>query len=144
LVAQDAGVVDQDVAATPRVERGLDDLPRTVELGDAVVTRHALGTEALQLLAHPGGGIGVGAAPVRRAADVVDHHLRALGAERQRDAAADAPARTGDDRDLALEQLSHANLRTREPFSRRGRPANMRSLRVSIERPIVTAPEASV
>ena len=81
-------------------------LPGAVELGDAVVVRHALAAERLDLLADLGGGIGVGAASVDVAADVVDDDLGALARERERDAATDAAARAGDDGDLALEQLA--------------------------------------
>src|SRR5262249_51316430 len=109
LVAQDAGVVDEDVAAAPGVDRGLDDLAGRVELGHAVVARHRLAAEVRDLLANDGGRVGVRAATVRGAADVVDDHPGAFTCQRHRHAPADAPAGAGDDRDFALEQLAHAN-----------------------------------
>ena len=46
-VAEDAGVVDDDVDALPRVERGLDDL---VAVLDRVVVRDGLAARGLDLL----------------------------------------------------------------------------------------------
>src|SRR5439155_14414007 len=59
------------------------------------------------LLADLGGGIRRRAAAGDVAADVVDHHLRAFARQRERDPAADAPARAGDHGDLAFEELRH-------------------------------------
>ena len=49
-------------------------------------------------------GRGVGAFAAGAAAEVVDDDRGALAREQQRVAAADAAARAGDDRDLAVEQ----------------------------------------
>ena len=107
LVAQDPGVVHQDIAAPEGIDRGLDDVAGRLELGDAVVVGRGLAAEGLDLLAHDGGGIRVGAATIGAAAHVVDDHAGAFLRQRQRDTAPDAPSRTGDDGDLALQQLAH-------------------------------------
>src|SRR5207253_4395013 len=49
-------------------------------------------------------------APAEVAADVVDDDLRALARQRERDTAADAPARAGDDRHFAREQRAHRTI----------------------------------
>src|SRR5262249_42093308 len=108
LVAQDAGIVDEDVAASPPIERRLHDPAGALVLGDAVVVGDALTAERRDLLADLGGRIGGGAAAAHVAADVVHDDLRTLTRERECDAASDAPARTGDDGDFPFEELAHA------------------------------------
>src|SRR5439155_23827764 len=126
--AEDARVVDQDVAPLPPVECGLDDAAGAVEVGDAVVARHGLGPERRDLLAHRGGGVGLGSAAAHVAADVVDDDLRALAGECQRNAASDPPTGTGDDGDLPIEH-AHACGPPRRADSRR---ANTPPFEVSI------------
>ena len=106
-VADDAGVVHEDVAPAPGIERGLDDLAGGREVRDGVVARHGLGAERGDLLAHRRSRVGVRPAAAEVAADVVDDDLRALAPERQRDAAADTAPGAGDHRDLAREQRAH-------------------------------------
>src|SRR5207244_11105437 len=90
-VADDPGVVHEDVAASPGVEGGLDDVARRREVGDGVVARHRLAAERGDLLAHASRRVRVRAAPAEVTADVVDDDPRALARQGEGDAAADAP-----------------------------------------------------
>jgi hypothetical protein len=107
LVAKDARVVHEDVDSAPLLDGRPDDLPGALELGDAVVARHALGPERRDLLADLGRGVRVRAAPVGGTADVVHDDLGPLLRERECDATTDAAARAGDHGDLAFEKLAH-------------------------------------
>ena len=105
-VAQEAGIVDDDVEIAERVDRPLDQRTGTVPGGDVVPVGDG---------GAPGGGDlvddglrdrTVGPATVGRGPEVVDHDPGALGSEEHRLAPADAPSRPGDDGDLAV-QVSH-------------------------------------
>ncbi len=106
-VAQDAGVVDDDVDAAARVDRGLDDL---VAVLDGVVVGDGLAAGGLDLLDDLVGG-GRRALPVAgaAAAEVVDDDLGAARGEQQRVRAAEAVAGAGDDGDSSVESklLAH-------------------------------------
>ena len=78
LVAQDAGVVDQDVDAAEGIERGLDDLVGVLRLGDRERRGDRLAARLLDLVDHLLRRAGVAAGAVERGADVVDHDLGAL------------------------------------------------------------------
>src|SRR5262249_10255285 len=69
-VAEDAGVVDDDVDAPPGVERGLHDLAAVL---DRVVVGDGLAARGLDLLDDLVGGRAALAPAVHRAAQVVDH-----------------------------------------------------------------------
>src|SRR5208282_3290582 len=104
-VAQDARVVDDAVDAPEGVERAFDDALGPFGLGDAVRARHRLAARASDL---PHDGLGrthVLALTLGTAAEVIDHHLAALGRGEKCDLAADAAAGPGDDDDLALQAL---------------------------------------
>ena len=60
------------------LDRGVDDVPCAVEVGDRVVVGYRGAAELFDLAADLRGGIVFGAAPVERHADVVDHDVRAL------------------------------------------------------------------
>jgi hypothetical protein len=104
-VAQDAGVVDDDVDALPRVERTLDDLRPVL---DRVVVGHGLAAGGLDLLDHRvGRGRRLAAARVA-AAQIVHDDLGAAGREQQGMGAAEAVAGAGDDGDPVVEaQIGH-------------------------------------
>ncbi len=107
-VADDPGVVHQDVERAERLDRGVDHLPGRVEVGDVAVVGNRVAAPLLDEL-HDGVGILLaGAVAPNRAAEVVDHDLGAVLGQFERVAAPDAVRRTGDDGDLPVEQ-SHAS-----------------------------------
>jgi hypothetical protein len=104
-----AGVVDHDMAAAEGVDRGLDDAVAEVGLGDVAGAGHRLAAHLLDL----GDGL-LG----RRLVDVVDHDLGAVAHQAQRDLLADAAARAGDDRHLAI-HLTHVSFSLIDALGRR-------------------------
>src|SRR5439155_7248217 len=109
LVAQDPGVVHHDVEPAELVQRAPDEPVSPFARGHAVVVRYGVSALALDLGDHLVRHLRTLAAAVAIAAEIVHHDLGALAGEEQRVLAADAAARPGDDRDLALEQ-THADL----------------------------------
>ena len=104
-VAQDARVVDDAVDAAEGVEGATDDALGSFGLADTVRARHRHPTRALDL-PHDGlGGAYILALALGTAAEIIDHHLAALGRGEKGDLAADAAAGPCDDDDLALEAL---------------------------------------
>ena len=103
LVPQDAGVVDHDVDAAEGVERALHDGGAALGRGHRVGVGHRLAAGRLDLVDHSLGRALVAAGAVDGAAEVVDHHERAAGGEQQGVLPAEAAARAGDDRYLAVE-----------------------------------------
>jgi hypothetical protein len=93
-VAQDPGVVDQDVEATQLLDGGAHDVGPARPGGDVVAAGQALAPAGDDLVHHRLG---------RRPVHVVDHHRGALGGEEQRLAPPDAPAGAGDDGHLPVE-----------------------------------------
>ena len=78
----------------PKLSTAVRDEPLAeVGVGDAADARHGLPARGLDRGDGLLGGFGV---------EVVDHDLRALAGQLQRDLAPDAAAGAGDDRDLAL------------------------------------------
>ena len=107
-VAQDAGVVDDDVELAEGVEGALDDALGALEVGDALAVGDGLAAHLLDLVDHLLGRAVVGAAgAVEVRAEVVDDDLGAVLGHQQRLFAADAAARAGDDRNLPFEQTCH-------------------------------------
>ena len=102
-VAQDAGVVDDDVEVAERLDGLVRPSPGTVEGGDAVGVGHRLATGGDDLVDDRLGGRGVGTAAVAGAAEVVDDDLGALGSEQQGVLAADAAPAAGDDRNSSVQ-----------------------------------------
>ena len=102
-VAQDAGVVDEDVEPAERVDRVLDEAAGAGEVGDVLAVGDGLAARGLDLGDDLLRRRQVGALAGERAAEVVDDDLRAGRGERERVRAADAAPGAGDDRDLARE-----------------------------------------
>ena len=78
---------------------------RRGEVRHRVVARRSLAAGGLDLACDLVGGLRLLTGAVDRAAEIVDHHRRALLGEQDRDASADAASRSGDDGDLALQML---------------------------------------
>ena len=102
-IAQDAGVVDEDVEVAElgdrRVDEALGTLParHVVGVGDRMASQRTdLGSDLL-------GGSLIAALAVVRPAEVVDDHLGALLGEQQRVLPTDPASGTGDDRDSSVE-----------------------------------------
>ena len=79
-VAQDAGVVDQDVEVAERVDRRSDHALGTLEVGDVLAVGDRLTAHRRDLVDHLLGRAEVAAGTVDRAAEVVDDHLGAVSA----------------------------------------------------------------
>jgi 16S rRNA C967 or C1407 C5-methylase (RsmB/RsmF family) len=94
-----AGVVDQDVAAAEGVDGSLHHPLAEILCRDVAVARHRTPAHRLD---HR-----LDRLEARRLVEVVDHHRRAIARQPQRDLPPDAPARSGDDRHLAVE-LPHS------------------------------------
>jgi len=102
-VAEDAGVVHEDIDAAELIDGGLDDVLAAVHRGDRVVVgdgfvafRHDLGDDLI-------GGAVVVARAVRVDASVVDDDLRAFFRHQESDATPDAAAGAGDYGDFVSE-----------------------------------------
>src|SRR6185503_798088 len=102
-IAQDAGVVDDDVDPAERVDRGLDDAVRRLPVRDAVGARDRRAAFRLDLVDDLLRRAGVLAFARDRGADVIHDHLRALGGHRVREIPPDSAAGAGDHHYLALE-----------------------------------------
>ena len=111
LVAQDAGIGDQNVDPAPLIHGLLDEVGNTGVVGH----RGAIGdgfTASRLDLRHHGFGRGGGAAgAIHRAAQIVDHHLGAARGKLKRVGAAKTPARTGDNCDFAVKTNGHGSPR---------------------------------
>ena len=105
-VAQDAGIVDDDVDPAELIDRLLDDPVGAVPFGDAVAVHHGLAAGAADFVDDLEGRAAV--LPFARdgAADIVDHHLRAMRGHHHREAATDSTARTRDNRNFSVQHLS--------------------------------------
>ena len=98
LVAQDAGIVDQDVDAAPLGDHAIDHRLHRVGIGDR--TLHGARLTA--------GGHDLGGHRVGARAEVVHHHACAAPCEQQGVLAAKTAARAGDDGDAAS-QVDHVH-----------------------------------
>ncbi len=78
-VAQDAGVVDEDVHLAVGIYRRLDDRLAARHRIYAVVVGHCLPSGGADLICYLVGHGGAGAGAVTGAAQVVHHHLGAAG-----------------------------------------------------------------
>ena len=103
LVAQDAGVVDDDVDRAEGVDRGLDDRLAALGRGDRVGVGDGLAAGVLDLVDDELGGALVAARAVDGATEVVDHDQRAARGEHQRVLPSETTTGAGDDRYLAVE-----------------------------------------
>jgi len=108
LVAQDAGVADDDVDPAERLQGGVHDRLPALDGGDGAGVGHGDPTQVLDLLGRLLGRAGRGAGAVRPPAEVVDDHPGAPGGQQQGVLAAQAPAGAGHDRHPAVEaDVSH-------------------------------------
>jgi hypothetical protein len=102
-VTQDAGIVDHAIELAETVDRGLDDPARWNSLGDGFEIRHRRAAALPDFLDHFFRGCRAAARTVGGAAGIVDHDPGALGGAQQRNLAANAASRAGNDDDLAFE-----------------------------------------
>ncbi len=107
LVPQDAGVVHQDVDAAERLDRRGDDLVGIGRIADRDRRGDGLPAFGLDLVDDLLRGPGVAARAIERNPDVVDDDLGAFFRQHQRNGAADAAARAGDDGDFVLNNPWH-------------------------------------
>jgi hypothetical protein len=103
LVAQDAGIGDQDVDAAERVHGLLDQIGHTGVIGDRAAIGDGFAAGGLDLGHHFFRRFGIAAAAVQRSTQIVDHNLGAAPRQLQRMTAAQSAASPGDDGDLACE-----------------------------------------
>ena len=115
-VAQDAGVVDEDVEAPERVDGGLHHLACLREVCDVGAVRDRLAAGCLDLLDDLLRGGEVVPLAGERAAEIVDDELGARLRERERVAAPDPAPGAGDDCDLPRERW-HVGENTRMDFT---------------------------
>ena len=104
LVAQDAGVVHEDVDGAEVIHRRLDDPLRLIELADVAVVRDGFTARGFDLLARLRGRVLAAPATVDVYAGVVDDDLSAVRRKLHRDPATDAAPRTGDDGDPTIQK----------------------------------------
>src|SRR5262249_37801334 len=111
-VAQDGGIVHDDVDAAEGPHRQLDEMPGGAGRGDAVVVGEGL-------LAHRRGGFtrhrGIAAVAADRGAVVAHDHAGAFGDQRSGDGAADAAARAGYDGSTSLEKARPSGAHSSAP-----------------------------
>ena len=101
-VAQDAGVVDEDVEPAEMRDRRVDHRLGALPAADVLAVGDRLAAGLLDRGDDLAGGRGVLARAVHPGADVVDHHLGAVRRQQQGMLAADAASRTRDDRNPTL------------------------------------------
>jgi hypothetical protein len=109
-VAQDAGVVDEDVEPAELLDRRGDQSlgPRLV--GDVVAVHHGLPAERPDVVDDLLRGPDRGPGAVNFGAEVVDDHIGPLAGELERMLTPDAPAGAGDHDDTTLAKSRHALL----------------------------------
>ena len=107
-VAQDAGVVDQDVQPAEVVQGLLYHPLAGGHVGDRVVVGDGVAAGVLDRGHHLVGRrrLTVQFAALR-AAVVVDHHPRALGSQQERMSASDPASGAGHNRDAAVKSITH-------------------------------------
>jgi hypothetical protein len=97
-VAQEAGVVHEDVEPAPLLEAAPDHGERVVPIGDVAAVGHRVATRSADLVDHR-----VGRARLtltrEREPEVVHHDLHALPRQRERVRPTEAAPRAGDERD---------------------------------------------
>ncbi len=103
LVAEDAGIVDDDVDRAEGFDGGRHDGGPSFGSGDRVGVGDRLTAESLDLVDDPFGGALIGPGSVDGTTEVVDHHQRPSGREHQGVLASETTTRPGDDRNLAVE-----------------------------------------
>ena len=111
-VAEDAGVVDEDVEPAEHLDRRRDELPRAVPVGDVAAVGDRLPAGGADL---GGDLLGAGSASPPPPSTVVDDDTGTLPGERQRMGAPQPPPRPGDDRHPPV-QRSHCATRNGSRF----------------------------
>src|SRR5439155_23599458 len=101
-VAQDAGVVDEDVEAAKALHGRVDQALGTLPVGHVVAVGDSLAARGADLFDHLAGGTGRRTAAVDLGSQVVDDDLGALAGILQGVAPADAATGAGDDDDAAV------------------------------------------
>ena len=112
-VAQDAGIVDQNVDAAEGVERRLDDLVGVARLADRQRRGDRLAARLFDLVDDRLRRSDIGAGAVEARADVADDDARAFLRHQERDAAPDAASRAGDDGDFSRNDVWHVFFHSR-------------------------------
>jgi hypothetical protein len=110
-VAQDGGIVHDDVDAAEGLHREVDELFADARRGDAFGEGESLPGAGL-VVQFPGGGarhLRVATVARDRGAVVGHDDLRALGDQRPGDGPADAAAGAGDDGDPSVQQTAHCS-----------------------------------
>ena len=107
-VAEDAGIVDEDVDAAPARLGGLDHRDHLVIVGDAAAVRYRLAARGLDLRDHRERGVRMAGA-VAGAAEIVDHHLRPAPRELEGIGTAQPAAGAGDDGNAIVEPDGHGS-----------------------------------
>ena len=114
-VAQDAGIVHQNIDAAEGVERRLHDLVAVSRIADRQRRGDRLTAGCLDLVNHRMRRAGVGAGAFQARADVADHDARTFVRHQERNAAPDAASGAGDDRDFAVDDAGHALTSPKRP-----------------------------
>jgi hypothetical protein len=105
-VAEDSGVVDEDVEPAELLDRLPHEPFRAREVGDALAVRRRLAARGADLLDDLLGRAEIGALAGDPGAEVVDHDRGSRIGERERMRAANAAPGSRDDGDLAV-QIGH-------------------------------------
>ena len=108
-ITHDPGVVDYHMQIAERGHRGIDDPLGAVPIGDVLIIGDRPAASGLDFGHHAIGGAGIASLAAERGADVIDHHIRALGRKSQRIGAAQ-PARSAGDDDGAVVADTHYSL----------------------------------
>ena len=106
-VAQDAGIVDQDIDAAERVDRGLDDLIGVLRFGDGERGGDGLPAGLFDGRDRLLRRTGIEAGALQTGADIADHHARAFPRQQFGDGATDPAPRPGDDGNFFRNNPSH-------------------------------------
>src|SRR5262249_13541637 len=107
LVAQDAGVVDEDVDRVEGLDRVADDALRALSVADGAAVGNGLAAERLDLRDHVVRRLARAAAAIDRGAEAVHHDTGTRARELQRVSPAEPSAGPGYDRDLPVEADCH-------------------------------------
>ena len=110
LVAQNPGIVNQDVDPAERLERGVHDVLRAIRGRHAVVVRGGVAAGCLDLGHHLVGGGAVSAAPVGGTAEIVHDDLCSLPGQQQRVLPPQSRSGAGHHRHAPIQSQCHVNL----------------------------------
>ena len=107
LVAQNAGVVDQDVHPAPSRHGIVHHALGAGPIAHRPAVGDGLPAGRLDFPNNAFGGLGTAAGAVHGPTEVIDHHLAAPLGQLQRMAAAKPPAGAGDDGDSSVKRIGH-------------------------------------